>query len=151
MNSEKREGMLKVRFSFEKYSETVWATPLEGNLYQLDNSPFFAYGVSWRDTVEARMGADHILEFVRCIRKSGNRTVRIVFQAYRSTDSDADEVLKGLLRMGCSYEGMPPRLISVNVPLAVDLSAVVEFLKDQTVLQWEYADPTYEQVVGRLN
>jgi hypothetical protein len=74
-----------------------------------------------------------------------------MFQDYRSTDPDADDVLEGLLKMGCSYEGMQPRLIAVNVPPAVDLSAVVEFLKRQTGLQWEYADPTYEQMTGHIN
>lgn len=153
MNSEKHEGMVKVRFSDPAgaNTETLWAKPIDANLYQLDNSPFFVYGVSWQDTIEARPGKDHVLEYVRCVRKSGNRTVRIIFQDYRSSDSYAEEVLKGLRNLDCSYEGMQPKMISVNVPPKVDLRAVTDFLKQQSGLQWEYADPTYDQVAGRVN
>jgi hypothetical protein len=34
--------------------ETLWATTLGEDRYRLDNSPFFAYGVSWLDVIEAR-------------------------------------------------------------------------------------------------
>ena len=145
--------MVKVRFRDQvgANTETLWAKPIEADLYQLDNSPFFAYGVSWQDTVEAHLGEDHVLEYVRCAKKSGNRTVRIILQDYRTTDSHAQEVLKGLRSLGCSYEGMQPRMISVNVPPKVDLRVVTDFLKQQSGLQWEYADPTYDQVTGRVN
>jgi Domain of unknown function (DUF4265) len=148
MNSGKMADMVKVRFCDPRWPniETLWATRIEEDLYQLDNSPFFAYGVSWQDVIEAKSGEDHVLEYVRCIKKSGNRTVRIIFQDRRSTDSGAEEVLRELRHLGCSFEGMQPRLISVNVPPEIGLSAVTDFLKKQTGLEWEYADPTYEQV-----
>ena len=34
--------------------ETLWATPLGNHLYRLENSPWFAYGVSFLDVVRAR-------------------------------------------------------------------------------------------------
>lgn len=153
MNSDKNGGMVKVRFCDPSgaNTETLWARPTEANLYQLDNSPFFAYGVSWQDIIETRLADDHVLEYVRCVKKSGNRTVRVIFQDYRSTDPGAEVVLRGLRSMGCSYEGMQPRMISINVPPRVDLGAIANFLKRQSGLQWEYADPTYEQVTSRLH
>src|SRR5688572_22698495 len=33
--------------------ETLWATSLGADNYKLDNSPFYAYGVSWEDVVHA--------------------------------------------------------------------------------------------------
>ncbi len=33
--------------------ETLWATSLGDDKYQIDNSPFWAYGVSWEDVVFA--------------------------------------------------------------------------------------------------
>jgi hypothetical protein len=128
--------------------ETLWATPVGRNLYRLDNSPFFAYGVSWDDVVEALPNKHQMLEYIRCVVKSGNRTVRVIFQAYRSTDAPAEKVLEGLQNLGCSYEGMQPRMISINVPPHVDLSAVTAFLSRHTGLQWEYADPTYDEVTS---
>jgi len=149
----KYEDIVKVRHCDPggAHTETLWARQMDTNLYQLENSPFFAYGVSWQDVIEARLGDDHVLEYVRCVKKSGNRTVRVIFQDYRSTDPGAEEVLLGLRNLGCSYEGMQPRMISVNVPSRVDLRVVTDFLKQQFGLQWEYADPTYDQVTSRVN
>jgi len=153
MHAEKYKGMVKVRLrdSSTANTETLWARPVDTDLYQLDNSPFFAYGVSWQDVIEARPGDDSVLEYVRCVKKSGNRTVRIIFQEYRSADPAAEETLTGLRNLGCSYEGMEPRMVSVNVPAGVDLAAVTDFLKRQSGFQWEYADPTYDQVANRIN
>jgi len=148
------EGMVKVQLSDPSGAnvETLWARPIDVDLYQLDNSPFFAYGVSWMDVIEAKPdGHSQVLKYVRCVKKSGNRTVRIIFQDYRSTDPPAEEILQGLQNLGCSYEGMRPRMISVNVPPDVTLGAVVDFLRKQSGLQWEYADPTYDQVISRIN
>jgi hypothetical protein len=127
--------------------ETLWAVPLGGDLYRLDNSPFFAYGVSWQDVVEARKTKENDFpEFVRCVTKSGNRTLRVIFNKLRVTDPAAGLVLGRLVVMGCSYEGMQPRLASINVPPAVELASVTKFLAAQSGLQWEYVDPTHEQV-----
>src|SRR5438477_12605988 len=34
-------------------SESLWAAPTDDGYYQLRNSPFYAYGLSWGDVVEA--------------------------------------------------------------------------------------------------
>lgn len=145
--------MVKVTFHDKRdaFTETLWATPIESNLYRLDNSPFFAYGVSWMDVVEAGPGENGVLEFVRCVKKSDNRTIRIIFQQYKSTDREAGLVLQRVLDLGCTYEGMPPKLISINVPPQVRLGDVTDFLKRQNGLQWEYADPTFDQITSAAN
>lgn len=141
--------MTKIKFCGPegKYSETLWATPMGGDLYRLDNSPFFAYGVSWQDVVEAKKREDDPFpNFYGCVTKSGNRTVRIVFEGPRLSDPATQSVLAQLVSMGCSYEGMQPRLASVNVPPEVDLDQVAKFLTSQPGLQWEHADPTYDEL-----
>jgi len=148
------EGMTKVRLRGSRAGdvETLWAIPVDANLYRLDNSPFFAYGVSWQDVIEARPGEDQFLEYVRCVTKSGNRTVRVIFQDYQNDDQPAREILRELRNLGCSYEGMHPRMISINLPAKVDLDEVTSFLSEQSGLQWEYADPTYDEVnKGRIS
>jgi hypothetical protein len=128
--------------------EALWAVALGEDLYRLDGSPFFAYGVSWQDVVEARKKeqGDDYPEFIRCVTKSGNRTLRVFFKDWRITDSAAGIVLGRLVVMGCSYEGMQPRLACINVPPAIDLASVTRFLAAQSGLQWEYADPTCDQM-----
>jgi hypothetical protein len=145
---ESTAGMVKVRLRGPDVEdvETLWATPVDMNLFQLDNSPFFAYGVSWQDVIEAHPAEDQFLEYVRCVTKSGNRTLRVIVQDYRSDDQAAQEVLQGLKSLGCSYEGMQPKMISINVPPKVNLDEVADFLTRQSGLQWEYADPTYDEV-----
>jgi phosphoribosylformylglycinamidine (FGAM) synthase PurS component len=146
------EEMVKVRFRGPHPSdvETLWAKPVNVNQYQLDNSPFYAYGVSWQDVIEATRGADDFLEYVRCVRKSGNRTLRVIFQD-GINDPQSQNVLQGLRRMGVSYEGMQPKMISINVPPRKDLDEITEFLSEKSGLQWEYADPTYDEVTGGRN
>lgn len=142
-------GMTKVRLVGSRPSdvETLWATPIDGALYRLENSPFFAYGVSWQDVVEAKRASESdLLQFVRRVRKSGNRTLRVVFENSGLNEPSAQDVLQRLTEMGCSYEGMQPRLVSVNIPPEADLSAVTRFLASVSDLQWEYADPTYDEV-----
>lgn len=153
MKSEKDQGMVKIRFHVHQMdtTETLWAMPVGLDRYRLENSPFFAYGASWQDVVEARVGDDGVLDYVRRIEKSGNRTLRVIFPDYKIDDSRAERVLAALRDLGCSYEGMQPRLISINVPSKVDLKGVTDFLKRQSGLQWEYGDPTYDEITNRVN
>ena len=82
--------------------ETLWATPLGNDLYKLDNSPFYAYGVSWEDTVFAPIDPqDGLPAFHSIVKKSGNRTVRVIFDPPVSSGNASDHVLQGLLALGC--------------------------------------------------
>src|ERR1700750_3313832 len=59
--------------------ETMWATPVGPDRYRLENSPFYAYGVSWLDIVEARPEDPGDLPVVvRRVEKSGHRTLRLI-------------------------------------------------------------------------
>jgi len=127
--------------------ETPWAVALGSNLYRLSNVPFYAYGVSLEDIVEATVGPDDPRpHFRRVVEKSGNRTVRVV--AEDGTSAVAQEVLDGVARLGCDWEGATPSYICINIPPAAHLEDVVAFLKS-TGLTWEHADPTYEQLHAR--
>jgi hypothetical protein len=119
--------------------ETLWAEHLGDHRYRLDNTPWYAYGISWRDIVEARPDAEGQLQFQRVLEKSGHRTVRITADAPFS-----DEWLQQILLLGCAFEGANRKYIGIDVPPEVDLAAVVAFLTVEDV-RWEHADPTYEQ------
>ncbi|HKG93881.1 MAG TPA: DUF4265 domain-containing protein, partial [Gemmatimonadaceae bacterium] len=51
--------------------ETLWADALGGGLYALDNLPWYAYGVSVEDVVEATPEPSGELWMRRVVRKSG--------------------------------------------------------------------------------
>jgi hypothetical protein len=123
--------------------ETLWAKPVGQNLFQLDNSPFYAYGVSSNDVVEAEPQPGAFPLFKRVVRKSGHRTVRVIIDGL----DELGRLTVGIKKLGCSFEGAWSKLISVDVPPGVALEDVRSFL----ILgrfEWEHADPTYEQLFG---
>ncbi|MBN6152746.1 DUF4265 domain-containing protein [Xanthomonas sp. AmX2] len=126
--------------------ETLWAISLGDDLYKLDNSPFYAYGVSWQDTVLAPLDPQEGLPtFQSVVAKSGNRTVRLIFDPPVSPGNASDQVLQGLVALGCDYEGANPGYMSINIPPDVDLQMVRAHLARHAA-QWEHADPTYESL-----
>lgn len=126
--------------------ETLWATPLGDDRYQLDNSPFYAYAVSWKDVIYAPRDPDEQLPtFERVISKSGHKTIRIVFESPAIEGSESLDLLQLLVSLGCSYEGANKRYICIDVPPEVDLETVRQFAI-QHALQFEHADPTYSEL-----
>jgi hypothetical protein len=128
------------------YEETLWAFDLGNDVYKLDSSPLYAYGVSCQDEVLARpRGLGGIPEMIRIHRKSGNRTIRIAGDKKEGRSRISEIVLNGILALGCSYEGASRRYVSVNVPPEVNLEKVVAYMVNQSQY-WEYTDPTFEEV-----
>ena len=125
--------------------ETLWATRVGPDLYRLDNSPFWAYGVSWYDVVEAHQDPDGVLRMSRVVTKSGHRTIRIIFEPGVRESPEAQAILDGARQLGASHEGMNPGYFSLDIPPEGDLMAVAGFLTERGV-QWEHADPTYSDV-----
>ena len=125
--------------------ETLWAHDLGGDRYRLDNSPFYAYGVSWQDIVHAPFDPQEgFPTFQSVLEKSGNRTIRIVFDDSSVEIGESKSVLDGVSALGCDYEGATKTYLSINIPPAVDLDVVVDFLMRESAT-WEHADPTYEE------
>ena len=144
---QRQPGMVKVELR-DHYDnlETLWATPLGMSRYRLENSPFFAYSVSWRDVIEAEPIANgEIPAFVRVVEKSGNRTIRIIFNPPVNDSQESQAVLDKLVEMGCSYEGANPAFIAVNMPPSVNLAAVCEYVTS-TGREWEHGDPSYDEL-----
>jgi Domain of unknown function (DUF4265) len=123
--------------------ETLWATHLGSDNYRLDNSPFYAYGVSWEDVVSAPFNPEEgFPTFERVVSKSGNRTIRVIFETPIETGNESEQLLQGLIALGCDYEGANRKYISVNIPPGVDLDVVRKYLIEHNAA-WEHADPTY--------
>lgn len=123
--------------------ETLWATPVAQNLYRLENSPFRAYGISWLDIVRAEPDEDGFRFFVKVEKKSGHRTVRVIVEA--DSSMDVPTLISQLEILGCTCEGAFSQLIAIDIPAQVELRQVTEYLVS-VKLQWEYVDPTYDEV-----
>ena len=123
--------------------ETLWAFDLGEDLYQLDNTPWYQYGVSYKDVIEAvpESGGELPL-FRRVVEKSGYRTLRVALE------EPATEVfLEEIKQLGCSFEGANRRYIAIDIAPGIDLQKMANFLTENDTC-WEYADPTYEEVSG---
>jgi hypothetical protein len=136
---------VKVLLREGEYVETLWAERVGADLYRLDNSPFWAYGVSWLDVVEAHPDPDGQLVMSRIVTKAGHRTVRVILEAGVDESPKAKAIIDGVVALGCSYEGMNPRYLAVDLPPGVDLMRVAHYLTHHGV-QWEHADPRYSDL-----
>jgi hypothetical protein len=125
--------------------ESLWAQDLGNDRFRLDNCPFFAYGVSLHDIVLAPPDSEGLPTFESVLSKSGNRTIRIIFDEPAEDGSSSKAILDHLVSLGCGYEGANRRYIAVNIPSSVELSTVRNYLAEQHA-EWEHADPTYDEV-----
>ncbi|MBS0184557.1 MAG: DUF4265 domain-containing protein [Nitrospira sp.] len=126
--------------------ETLWATRLGGDKYKLENSPFYAYGVSWEDVVFAPYSEEEQFPtFQEVFEKSGNRTVRIIFDAPIEEGNKSDKILKGIVALGCDYEGANRKLIAISIPPNISLDSVRNYLIECEAT-WEHTDPTYDSL-----
>jgi hypothetical protein len=126
--------------------ETLWAISLGNDQYRLANSPFFAYSVSWKDIVYAPFDdTEGFPTFERVVEKSGNRTVRIIFDPPARDGNSSDLILQELVDLGCTYEGSSPAYLAINIPPEVDLLHIRAFLIEHDAT-WEHADPTYDEM-----
>jgi len=121
------KNMVKIRLADDDGNvETVWATSLGGDIYRIDNTPWYAYGISWNDIVEAKAPSPpEGLAFTRVVQKSGHRTVRIILD-----EAERPEALASLSGLGCTYEGSNGRFFGIDIPPQANFDAIVQFLSN---------------------
>lgn len=117
--------------------ESVWAVPLGGGQYKIDNIPFFIRGVSSEDVVTAaeRNGS---LFYTGLVSERGHSTIRVLI-----ADRDETEEVRAELRAhGCASEGTGiPGLIAVDVPPSVSYRELRQFLDEgERRGRWEYEE-----------
>lgn len=143
------ENRVKVVFELDgeagASSEVMHAVPSSGGLYILDNSPFYAYGISCGDSFRAqnRRGQIHFLEVVF---RGGHSTYRVKLPI-GATHEDFMQRWGELQRLGCSFEGTGNngrRLYAVDVPPEADVVAVYNYLqKNEDSGFWEFEEAHY--------
>jgi len=107
---------------------------LGDDLYRLDNIPFFAYGLNYRDIVRAVQETEDTLpEIKEVVQASGYQTVRLYFEEEENTKI-VEDVLRSIKPFGISYERAEDRFIALNVKPESDLPAVIRRLEEYTQL-----------------
>lgn len=117
--------------------ETLWAYEIEPGLYSIDNVPFFARGVSWGDVVSAEREGNE-LHFKEVVRPSDHSVLRVIVH----DPSKVGEMHDKLNELGNDTEQSHlPSLLTVDVPPAVDLQKVLDFLNvGETDGRWTYEE-----------
>ncbi|MBB3344743.1 DUF4265 domain-containing protein [Luteimonas sp. RC10] len=104
--------------------ERLWAKPLPGGNYLIDNIPFFVMGISAGDEVSVR-NEDGELIFDRLIKRSGASTFRLI----PVDPSDSEKFRADFEALGCSVEcHRRLGLIAASVPEFAPIQPFLDYL-----------------------
>lgn len=144
--------MTKVHVSLPNHwlvgGESLWVSPVEGEPqhYTVENVPYFAYGIALGDVVRAVSTAEHPLEAVAVVRRSGSMSYRVMFAEYVDSDRQVDFLKPLHEEHGVSMEKGFPQYWALNVP-GDAVEAVAEklrALRDEKILDLESGDQRVE-------
>ncbi len=131
--------------------ETFWAVPKDDDTFEIQNVPFFAYGLHFKDIVRATSDADGILQVREVVRRSGFDTVRVLFDEGLPVDKALAEVEALKAHHDISAEHAHGRLFALCVRPTGDLERLrdaLDALFDDGVLDYE---TTVERVPGSFD
>lgn len=143
------EELIKIQFYDSDVGyENLWAADLGNGFYRIESVPFFIYGISVGDIVSAKLDADRRLEFEAVQSTSKNRTLRARPEEFNVSDQQCKDLTRELDSLGCTTETLKPRIIAISVPPGINLQVVTNILTSAGIA-WEYANPTYKEIVNR--
>jgi Domain of unknown function (DUF4265) len=154
VDTNEKQEMVKVGFKLDKDEdgyphadwEWMWASPVSDSTFKIDNTPFFAKGISAGDIVAAEQTSGGLV-FRALVQPSGHCTVRVVvFRGDRNEEQVRTlvaELRESLKALGCSTElSHIPNLFSVDIPPNVDYKKISAFLSQKEadrILEYEEA------------
>lgn len=130
---DKDQKLTKVHVRFAGGGESMWAREIEGDLFAVKNLPFFVFGLNFDDVIRAPQ-VGPLREVRAVVRRSGHRTLRVVFHAYLSREEQQPQ-LDALKDLGGSFERGTDRLVAIDVPPGAAYDAMVALL---TTLETEH-------------
>lgn len=126
-------------------TEALWAKKVEDDVYQLDNSPFFANDVSYRDVIAVER-KDGQLFFQSVKKRSGHSTYRVILNE-GLTHHHFTKFWEHILKHGCTYEhgdmlSLP--LYTIDVPHNSDIEEVYAWLVEgENEDIWDFEEAHY--------
>jgi len=119
-------------------TEAIWGERVGVNQYQVDNIPYYVYGVSKGDVVKVEnISGEHVVSGV--IMRGGHSTLRVYVEEQRRKS----EVVQAIAERGgvCSVSS-EFSLFPVDIPPEVDFRAIDEYLSsiaDDELISYEDA------------
>jgi hypothetical protein len=103
---------------------------LGDDLYEIRNTPFYAYGINWGDIVRADSTDPTLKPEVReVVIPSGNKTLR-VFLNKELGQEEQDAILTSLQHLDISWERADDHYVAIDVHPESDYQAVCDRLMD---------------------
>jgi hypothetical protein len=131
--------------------ESMWAHVLGNDLYEIDNVPFYAYGINYRDVVYAISDAPDLKpEIKSVVKRSGHQTLRVIFLSPLSEDRQAP-YLDRIKTFDASIERANTTYVAIDVPPSGDYDGLCDYLHSteaQEVLEYETCE---ERVSGSFD
>lgn len=123
--------------------ESMWATPLGNDNFEIDNIPFYVRGISCGDVVTANLSDTGEFLFGALIQPSENSTIRV----YVSSESEAMFFISALVAFGCECERSNiTKLFAVHIPSSCELKPILELLAQaETEGKLEYEEAAIRQ------
>src|SRR5262245_54061010 len=148
---DERPGFMKVRFRLQQdqdgwppaESEGLWAVPLGGDTYRIDNTPWFARDVAADDVFLAEPDADGRLWDRDRLPWSGNCTIRVVPVRVAPVDGSQQAALELCVRLGAAGDGFGCGLLVVEMTIlpVADLAGIKRTLQQgQADGSWAYEE-----------
>lgn len=108
--------------------ESMWAKPLGNDLFEIRNTPFYAYGLNWGDIVRAVSAEPELKpEVIEVVNPSGNKTIRIYFD--EKIDRKLQKsYLESLIQFKLSYERANDSLVALDIEPDADYDTICEKL-----------------------
>ncbi|WP_127505763.1 serine hydrolase [Actinoplanes solisilvae] len=139
-----RAGLVKVFFHLRAEdgwppvgTESLWARPVSADVVELDNTPFFARGVSCGDHVRVVPEDDGTLTAVDVVEWSQRCTVRVVPFRAGPLRGDRQRVPDEFATVGVSGEGIEQySIVALDIPPTANLAAVKRLLRDGVERGW---------------
>lgn len=125
-NLKKMTFLLDARMWHGSATETIWVAPLGGRDYRLENSPFYAFGISYQDIARGKEEAGSVL-FDGVVSTGGHSTYRIIKN--KDASSQFEKYWLPLHGIGCTFEEGIDGLLSVDIPPRTDIHAAYELLE----------------------
>jgi hypothetical protein len=154
MPDDGNDDRVKVRFKLQAdsdgwppaESEGLWAEPIGGDEYRIDNTPWFVNKVATDDIVRALAGSDGVLWAVGSVRWSGRLTIRVIPRAEGPLRGDLEAVVDAFSVHGVTGEGIKEYGV-----VALDIPAEVDFPSIKGLLMAGEADGRWYYDEGRVN
>lgn len=126
--------------------ENIFVKKKRGRQYECRTIPFWAYNLSFGDTVECGPDEDGEGLFVeRVVKRAGNRTVRVGFKGpQRAEHPEAVKFREYLEKNHLGYEFTKPNLFAINVSSEEAYRQLIRRLKEissDAAMVWEDGDP----------